>query len=235
MIQAKNFDVVINCIGAIKQKGYSQVDMFAINSILPKLLARKVENTDTKILHFTTDCVYKGETEALLHENREHDALDVYGLSKSLGEIQQENVFNIRTSFVGPEQGSNYSLLSWFTSQERNAVINGFSRQYWNGIGSLQYSKIIEAIILRSNFSFPNNIHLLPRDYVSKYELLLLFRDYFDREDVKIVRNDHEDFIYRVLSTSYPEINASLWRLAGYTEIPTIEFMVRELSDAVSS
>ena len=46
------------------------------------------------------------------------DAKDLYGISKFKGEIKSNNVLNIRTSIIGIELNSSYSLLNWFLSQK---------------------------------------------------------------------------------------------------------------------
>ena len=234
VLKFREYDVVVNCIGAIKQKGFSQSEMYCINSIFPKLIALEVKNSNTKVLNFSTDCVFTGIAQDVYDENRTHDARDAYGFSKSLGEIKQENIFNIRCSFVGNEKKSNFSLLSWFRSQKPNAVISGYSRQFWNGLGNVQYAKMIRSIVAENCFDIPNSLNLIPKDYVSKFELLDLFRNSFNRLDIKVIEDDQAPFIYRVLSTAYPEVNEKLWKLAGYEQPATIEMMIREVANEAS-
>lgn len=228
----RKYDVVLNCIGAIKQRGFDESEMFRINSIFPRIIARGIKNSSTRLIHFTTDCVFAGAYVAIYNEQKEHDAMDAYGLSKSLGESEQQNVYNLRASFVGEEKQSSYSLLGWFKSQPLNGTISGFSNQFWNGIGSVQYSKIVNTIIREDFFNVPNLMHILPKNYVSKYELLNLFRKYYARDDLSIEYRESANFVYRVLCTSYPTTNLELWSRAGYSSIPTIEDMVREQAEA---
>ena len=55
-----------------------------------------------RVLQIATDCVYSGAQGAYV-ETDLHDALDVYGKTKSLGECQEPNVYHLRCSIIGPE------------------------------------------------------------------------------------------------------------------------------------
>ena len=55
-----------------------------------------------KIYQIATDCVYDGSSK-LYSESSPHNPLDVYGKTKSLGEVQSGNFFNIRVSIIGKE------------------------------------------------------------------------------------------------------------------------------------
>ena len=59
VFKVTNPDVVINCIGLIKQHSISKqhVDAVAINSLLPHQLANLCNNYSCKLIHFSTDCV----------------------------------------------------------------------------------------------------------------------------------------------------------------------------------
>lgn len=225
------FDVVINAIGAIKQRGIESQEMYLINSIFPRIISRQILNTSSRIIHFTTDCVFSGNFRNQNVENTPHDTNDVYGLSKSFGEIEQNNIYNLRASFIGKEIDSNYSLLGWFLSQRPNATVNGFVNHFWNGIGTLQYAKLVRGIIEEDFRNIPNNLHIVPKDNVTKYELLLLLQEYFKRSDVDILKHQTPYDVFRTLETKYAEINQSIWNIAGYPNSPTIEEMVRELAE----
>lgn len=227
----RKYDVVINCIGAIKQRGYDDQEMYAINSIFPRIISKNIENSNTRLIHFSTDCVFAGTKVDVNNEKRPHDATDQYGLSKSLGEVHQKNVFNLRSSFVGEEEKTSYSLLAWFKSQPIGATISGFTNQFWNGIGALQYSFLVSAMIHKDFYDLMEVTHIVPRDQVSKYGLLELFRKHYNRSDIDIQAVESVNFVYRVLSSSYPKINEELWKIAEYEKIPSIEEMIYEQAE----
>jgi dTDP-4-dehydrorhamnose reductase len=237
-----NFDVIVNAIGAIKQKNIKDDDMFQINSYFPMKLAETVK-TSTRIIHFTTDCVFSGIDDRLKNESTMHDAEDIYGKSKSAGEVHKRNVTNFRSSFVGMELNQSYSLLGWFLNLEENSIISGYTNQFWNGITSHSYSRIIGKFIdsIREDKISGNDmgggqipshpiIHIVPRDYVSKYELLEMFKETTDRKDIIIQPRASEVAVNRVLSTNNNAFNVSLWNSAGYAEVPTIQELVKSMA-----
>ena len=55
-------DVVINCIGVIKQlpAATDPISTIAINSLFPHLLAEVCRTNDVRLIHVSTDCVFSG-------------------------------------------------------------------------------------------------------------------------------------------------------------------------------
>lgn len=217
------YDYIINCIGIIKQKLNNPKEAIEINSVFPHMLSEKAPKA--KIIQIATDCVFSGRDGLYLEEN-EHDALDIYGRTKSLGEVEAKNFFNIRTSIIGPSEDS-FSLLEWFLSQEKNATVDGYTNHLWNGITTLQFAKLCYTII-EGKREIPNLLHFIPYDIVNKYKLLKLFAVKFDREDIRI-RPFRANFCNRVLSTRHIYIVDALWGDMGYKIPPTIEEMINEL------
>src|SRR5688500_7349334 len=56
-------DVVINCIGVVKQLAEAADPLVAlpINSLLPHRLARLCETRGARLMHVSTDCVFSGK------------------------------------------------------------------------------------------------------------------------------------------------------------------------------
>ena len=59
-----NPDYVFNCVGLIKQLSQSKLPVPAIiiNSLLPHKLAEICTKYDSRLVHFSTDCVFSGST-----------------------------------------------------------------------------------------------------------------------------------------------------------------------------
>ena len=102
--------VVINCIGLIKPQvdKYGTLEAIKVNSAFPHKLANVCKKIGSKCIHITTDCVYSGSKGAYI-EDDVHDASDIYGKTKSLGEPRNCTV--IRTSIIGEEVHQTRSLL----------------------------------------------------------------------------------------------------------------------------
>ena len=67
---------------------------------------------------------------------------------------------------------------------------------------------------------------MVPKDIVSKFDLIELISLEFGRSDLQISQFEAEIPINRSLITINPERNLQLWRQGGYNEIPTISEMI---------
>jgi len=207
---------LINCVGVILPKidesnNESVLNAIEVNSVWPRKLSRFIMGSRCKILQIETDCVFHGD-HGQYTEIAPHDARDVYGQTKSLGEVSNPAFYHLRCSIVGPEQG-NTSLLGWLLSQPRGASLNGYADHYWNGITTLHFAKLCYAIIKGHT---PRNLqHVVPADTVSKAKLIQLMATAFDRRDLTITPTITGMQVDRTLSTFYPEENRQLWEAAG--------------------
>lgn len=199
-----------------------------VNVLFPIALAIAANYVGAQVLQIATDCVYSGRNELALLEGEPHDALDVYGKTKSLGESAFGPVSVLRTSIIGPEVGRSMYLLEWLRSQPRGASVPGFTNHTWNGITTLHFARICSGILCGSRPSLPL-MHLVPFDTCTKYELLSYVRVAFDLE-VEIVPRSVGGPVRRILGTRHPQENQDLWGQAGYTTPPTIPQMVEELA-----
>lgn len=217
-------DWVVNCVGIIKPRLTSVTEAMQVNSMFPYALAE----LGIPVINITTDCVFSGLQPIYdsYIETSPHDAHDVYGKTKSLGEVYRENFYNIRTSIVGPQEG-NPSLLQWFLDLPHGAKIKGFHGHQWNGITTLAFAKICQGII-KGNKPEVTNFHLVPNNSFTKYQLLHVFSETFNRPDIKI-EVDNDNYCNRRLGTLYPENNEMVWKQAGYSQVPTIQQLLKEI------
>ncbi len=227
-LKRQKFDIVINCIGVIKpyinESNFKSVEnTLKINSLFPHLLS-SVFNKGTHIYQIATDCVYSGKNSFYL-ENSNHDAEDIYGKSKSLGEVFKSNFFNIRCSIIGEELKNNLSLIEWFKSQDINSSINGFSNHQWNGLTTNAYVKLIESIII-NKIKIPNKMHLVPKNYITKYELLSCLIKKYNRNDINLNKINHPQSINRTINTNNKKINNQIWSKSCFKKKLTIEEMI---------
>jgi dTDP-4-dehydrorhamnose reductase len=230
----KGNEWVINAIGIIKplihdENPFEVERAIRINSFLPYLLAKNSEESDTKVIQIATDCVYSGNR-GQYTENDVHDALDVYGKTKSLGEVYSSNVFHLRCSIIGPEPKEFKSLLEWFLGQSVHSDLKGFTNHRWNGLTTLHFAKICYGII-SNNIKLSHLQHVVPDGEVTKFDLLNIFSSHFGREDVSVTPFETEIPINRTLSTINKDLNTYLWNSAGYIHPPSIAEMVKELAN----
>ncbi len=182
-----NPDVIINCIGIIKQIDSDPINMIKINSLFPHEISKICSLSNSKFIQISTDCVFSGKN-GDYDENSTPDAKDVYGRSKLLGEIYDNNNLTIRTSIIGFELREKKSLLEWFFSEKGNQV-DGFENAIYSGLTTLQLSKYLGDIIM--NYPKLNGLINLSTNKISKYSLLKIINDIFD---LKIVLNKNVNF-----------------------------------------
>ena len=222
-------DYVINCIGVIKPEiknkdSASILNSIKINSLFPHLLNKLAIDNGVKVIQIATDCVYDG-LKGGYNENFPHNANDIYGKSKSIGEVRAQNFYNLRVSIVGKEIKGFKSLISWFLKTE-NKKINGFSNHTWNGITTLAFAKIVYSAI-KNNISLPNTLHIIPKDVVSKFELLKYFLKF--RFNVDVLKKKSTQQIDRSLKTINKKTLRKLWLHSEYKKIPTIKEIINEI------
>ena len=183
-------DYIINCIGVIKpycNSGISEEVYRAvyINSMFPHQLSAAALKTDKKIriIQIATDCVYDGASGGY-RESDVHNPIDVYGKTKSLGEVMASNFLNIRCSIIGPELQNRISLLEWFLSAASGSVRDGYINHFWNGVSTLQFAELCHKLTCDDNWDTfrrkNHTLHYIKNKSLSKYELLGIFNEIFD-------------------------------------------------------
>lgn len=180
-------DIIINCIGMLISASLHYPDKtIYTNAYFPNLLAKLSIEKNFKLIHISTDCVFSGKT-GNYTEHSIKDATDVYGLSKSLGEIDDENNLTIRTSIIGPElKNTGEGLFHWVMNQKNK--IFGYNNNIWSGVTTIELAKFI-------NFAIDNNlkglVHLTNNIPISKFELLHLINKV---HNLNLIISDKKDY-----------------------------------------
>jgi dTDP-4-dehydrorhamnose reductase len=226
-------DWYINCIGLtkpyIRENNFAEISKaIRVNASWPLELVKFAGSRGAKVLQIGTDCVFQGLKGNYI-ETDLHDAIDVYGKTKSLGEAPHPAMFILRTSIIGPEPQDNAFLLAWLLGQPLNSSVNGFTNHLWNGVTTLQFARIT-AGILKNNPALPRIQHLIPGDIVSKSQLLNFMQQSYHRTDITVKHTVAAKVIDRTLTTAFHESNLAIWESAGYPTPPTIATMVDELA-----
>lgn len=179
-------DVVINCVGLIKQLAGADSPMQAIsiNALLPHRLAALCELMGARLVHIGTDCVFAGDKGGYL-ESDPSDAKDLYGRSKFLGEVAYPHTVTLRTSIIGHELQSANSLVAWFLSQQGKC--NGFTRAIFSGLPTVVLAQIVRDVVIpRTDLSGVYHIAAQP---ISKYDLLRLIATVYGKR-IEIIPDD---------------------------------------------
>jgi dTDP-4-dehydrorhamnose reductase len=163
-------DVVINCIGLIKQIANSNDPLVAlpINSMLPHRLAGLCQVSGARTIHISTDCVYSGEKGAYVEADIS-DAKDLYGKSKYIGELHNgKNTITIRTSIIGHELETSRSLIDWFLTQ--TGPVRGFGKAIFSGLPTIELARVIADYVI-PNKKLKGLFHV-SGEPIDKYSLL---------------------------------------------------------------
>ena len=225
---------IVNCIGMISHviddtEPTDQALAFSVNSLFPQELAHFAANQNMKVIQIATDCVFSGDSGGY-DESSTHDATDVYGRSKSLGEISAWNFMNLRSSIIGRESRGYFSLLEWVIRQPPHAEVSGFIDRRWNGITTKAFARIVKGVLENQLFR-PGLQHIVPANTVSKADLVRLIAVNFSRLDISVLETKSGFPKDLTLSTSNKDFNSTLWAMAGYSGVPTIQELIHEIGD----
>lgn len=211
-------DVLINCIGILNKVAEEHKALaILINSYLPHYLDELSAKANFKFVHVSTDCVFDGKV-GKYDESSIPNETNMYGRSKAMGEVINDRSVTLRTSIVGPDINENgVGLFKWFMSQE--GEVGGYDKVIWTGITTIWYAKCMEIAIEKNLVGLH---HCVNNEEISKYDLLVLFKKYFDK-DIVINHNTETESKKTLVRTD-----------ASFDfGIPSYEDMVKEMREWV--
>lgn len=179
-------DVVVNCIGIIKQLSESKQELpsIRINALFPHMLAQYCDWFGARLIQISTDCVFSGSQSAAqiaehgrYTEDSPTDAQDLYGRSKRMGEVHnQSHAVTLRTSIIGHELNSQRSLIDWFLSQ--TGQVKGFTKAIFSGLPTVELGRVILDYVV------PNEtlcgLYQVAAEPIDKHRLLSLVAETYD-------------------------------------------------------
>jgi len=232
-VDADNFDtvikaiasiqptIIINCIGIIKQLPIAKDPLTAItvNAQLPHRISLVARTANARLIHISTDCVFNG-VKGNYTESDDSNAEDLYGRTKFLGEVSYPHCVTLRTSIIGHELKTEFSLIDWFMSQKDE--INGYTKAIYSGFPTYEMVNIImNYVIPKADLS---GLYHVSSEAISKYDLLCIMKDVY-KKDIKI--NAFEDFVLdRSLDSS------KFMKVTGY-KAPSWRDMLNDMHDHV--
>jgi dTDP-4-dehydrorhamnose reductase len=211
-------DVVINCIGIVKQLPAAQnrLASISINALFPHQMAKICRNRNIRFIHVSTDCVFSGKRGCYTEDDLS-DADDLYGKTKFLGEVDYPGCLTLRTSIIGRELESSHGLIEWFLSQEGKTVY-GYKKAIFSGLTTNAFSGIIGRII--SDCPELRGVVQVASIPISKFDLLTLVKKTYGmnidiRPDEMVINNR--------------SLNADKFRKETNIKIPSWEYMIDEM------
>ncbi len=212
-------DVVINCIGLVKQLAFADdpLVILPVNAMLPHRLSHLCALSGARLIHFSTDCVFDGQR-GNYAETDSSDAKDLYGKSKHIGEVTYPHTLTLRTSFIGHELGTSHELLEWFLSQ--SGTTKGFTKAIYTGLPTVILSRIVRDVVLpRQDL---NGLFHVASEPISKFDLLQLVASVYEK-DIEIVADDSVKIDRSLNGQKFVETT-------GYT-VPSWRKMIEEMHE----
>ena len=213
IINQINPDYIVNCVGVLIKSSLSDPsNAILLNALLPHKLVQFSALVNAKLIHISTDCVFDGSKGSYI-ETDNKTAQDTYGLSKSLGEINDIINLTLRTSIIGPELKENgEGLFSWFLKQK--VEVNGFTESIWGGVTTMVLSDIIIKCIKED---YTGLLHVTNRIPISKFDLLNLIKVNFELNHIDLKK------------VSGKKLDKSLNTKYDYFNVPSYEQMITDM------
>lgn len=173
-------EIIINCVGLVRQLSHKASAMVELNALLPHLLGEWCRASGAYLVHISTDCVFSGKAAwPVGYTERDiPDPDDIYGASKWLGEVTHDAV-TLRTSFIGhelePDKG--HGLLEWFLRSDEPC--QGWTGAVWSGMTSDELARVIVKIVLPMRLQ---GLFHVAGEPIAKYVLLQTLGEVYRHE-----------------------------------------------------
>jgi dTDP-4-dehydrorhamnose reductase len=186
-IESAEPDVVVNAVGIVKQINTAKdpITSISTNALLPHRIAALCTRRGTRLIHFSTDCVFSGR-KGPYAEDAPPDPQDLYGRSKLLGEPSGPHCLTIRTSIVGRELRGRAGLVEWFISR-RGGSATGYAGALYSGLTTGTMADLVGRLIVEQPDL--DGLWNVSSDAIDKYELLTLINRHY-RLGIALVRDD---------------------------------------------
>lgn len=170
-------DVVLNCVGIVKQApaAHDAITSISINSLFPHRLAALCRTEGARLIQISTDCVFSGRV-GRYTEGDLPDPVDLYGRSKLLGEVADGDCLTVRTSIIGRELAGGNGLLEWFLAQQES--VPGFRRAIFSGLTTPALARLLSAVVC--DHRELTGIRHVASKPISKLDLLCMLKDAYD-------------------------------------------------------
>ena len=215
--------VVINAVGIVKQREASRdvVQSLELNALLPHRLARLCQAVGARLIHISTDCVFAGDRGGYREEDVA-DALDLYGQTKHLGELDEPGCLTLRTSIIGLELSRKRSLIEWYLAQ--SGTISGYTQAIFSGLTTWELARVVRMLIER-HAALHGVFQVVSRP-ISKYELLRRLTETLGRRDISVQPDDSFQCDRSLVGDRFAAAT-------GY-QAPSWDEMLAELAEAVA-
>lgn len=155
---------VINCAGLVPQRNESASNLMHSNAEGPWHVAEQCDDTDTRLIHISTDCVFQGPGPHA--EDNLPDATSPYARSKLAGEITYGAHLTVRTSFVGEGLRPGHGLVD---TLRYGTPVKASKYLLWSGHTVWTVANILVQLALRPTIT--GLLHI-PGEFQSRAQLV---------------------------------------------------------------
>ena len=159
-------DVVVNCAAYTKvDQAEQDIDeATAANAVGPRVLATACKDSGARLIHLSTDYVFRGDATTPYPENSPRDPVSVYGASKAAGEeavlaTYPEGSVIIRTAWLYGEHGPSFPRTMLNASATRdtlNVVDDQVGQPTWTKDLARQIRRVMDSDIRSGVFHGTN-------------------------------------------------------------------------------
>jgi len=186
-------EIVLNCAA------FTKVDECEINSLCYDVnglgvyhLASACEKVNSKIVHFSTDYVFDGNTTSLYREDDERNPINNYGKSKLFGETAIESCsaksLLIRVQWLFGRNGPNF-VKTMLNIAANNKEIKVVSDQFGRPTSTKMVSRAVSWLL---DQGAEGKWHVASSNFCSWYDFA---KDILKNHPVKVVPCSSEDFV----------------------------------------
>ncbi len=214
-------DVVINCVGIVKQLQDAKypIPSISINALFPHRLAEICAKQNIRLIHISTDCVFSGKKGNYV-ESDISDAEDLYGRTKYLGEVVGNNCLTVRTSIIGRQLTGTSGLFEWFLSKK--GKVHGYQKAIFSGLTTYTLAEIIRITI--KDYPPMDGLYHISSKPINKYDLLNRLKTTLN-SDIQIIPDNSFEIDRSLDSTKFRELTR--------IEIPTWDEMIEDFAQRV--
>lgn len=187
---------VINCVHST-----SDMDAMIVNGIFPAVLARVCKAAEIKMMHVTTDELYKPYALGDYTSRHFPTTPDTVGMTRWVGEkaVAAEGGAVLRASAMGDWAPNHESLPQTVKSFVQSATLEVSDNHFWNGITTHALASILHKTLSAGGVLWEGTRTFTSAETISRVKLFEMLAQVYNREDLNIVSTTDGKAIYRTL------------------------------------
>jgi dTDP-4-dehydrorhamnose reductase len=170
-----NPDLIINCAGItkVKMNSLSRSEMVEMNALFPQRLSEWCDQHSARLIHFSNDEVFQGRAQPYTEESSP-DSNDLYGRSKSSGELLSPTTLILRSHFIGYELVNPTEILNRLI-EKKHQTIKVSKDKIYSGVTTHFMSRML-AEWIHQGVPF-NGLYQVASRPISEFDLVNLIND----------------------------------------------------------